>query len=832
MPGLFPATPGAIAPPQPRFPYAATPGSVVPLSPAQSVQGVQGAHGMHGMQGLPLHMFGAASGQGGPVNPADFIWAVSSRLPVVEEASPDRSTASDPSPVPLDAARARSHGAGRTVKVSWYRPHGKTAIAPGLKKVTLKVRVNTPSWEAAASPAAALDASAGELLAPDGFPATPVMLHLLDVFRTHLGAQFPLVGELGLEAGVENRTASLFLLLAIAATAARFSKHPLVALPDLEPHEYGKVFYARAKAMVGSMLGFPSREAIAAFVLLAHMGFSEDSESEVWMFTGLAVRMSLDFGLHLTPPPESESGMGARDRRLNRLTFWSVLLMDYALSFGVGRQTAFRPEDITQTLPSEDDIGGGAPGAPGAGGGGSDGVRSPFPYAARMMLSYGPLINALNRGHAPGYGGTRVETARAAAIKEYARLPPDMQWSVANLQAQNRARHGSIFLHLHLWMHTILASEYLTGTDLLARRPGKAGKAGKAGAAGAAGSKPPSASSDSGHLHASAAHKEAEKTAAGAPALAPTAPVANGTTAGAMTPNTAAASNLWRHSVRTIGDILVLSDIINPFMYFALPFVNQAWFVAGCCYVKEIEEARAGASGAPSRAPSPVPVVRAADEGAERSERGERGRGRRRSAAAGRAAEHGGGCGEPSGWAGGAEGKEGEEGDGEDDGEDEGGCESSGSESESGGGRPNVDLSRALLTSVATTNISTLQQGLQKLATYWYGAEWIAGTLRQRIEGIHDVDLGVVRENFASFYALPDAGIAGVPHARATAGVDPATATAAGPGATPGQQLAALGAGFSGDLGGFLSLPFDLESAPVTEQEVAIDQVLPNWGPM
>lgn len=722
-------------------------------------------------------MFGNGAGQG-PVNPTDFIWAVSSRLPVVEEASPDRSTTSDPSPVAMDPSRPRSQNQGRTVKVSWYRPHGKTAIAPGLKKVTLKVRVNTPSGEAT-TPSAALDGSASELFAPDGFPATPVMLHLLDVFRVHFGAQFPLVAELGLEAGVENRTASLFLLLAIGAIAARFSKHPLVALPELQPHEYGKVFYARAKAMVGTMLGFPSREAIIAFVLLAHLGFSEDSESEVWMFTGLAVRMSVDFGLHLTPPPES--AMSERDRRLNRLTFWSVLLMDYALSFGVGRQTAFRPEDITQTLPSEDDISG------------AEGARSPFPYAARMMLSYGPLINALNRGYAPGYGGTKVETARAAAIKEYARLPADMQWNVGNLQAQNRARQGSIFLHLHLWMHTILASEYLTGTDLLARRPGK-------GSGSGSGSKPPSASSDGGNLHPSSAERtakevrekgtekgtEKEKEKGGLSV--------NGTSVGAMTPNTAAASNLWRHSVRTIGDILVLSDIINPFMYFALPFVNQAWFVAGCCYVKEIEEARAGLSAAPSRAASPVPEIHVSEALDLRSAAVES------TEAAGQSDQK-----EKDG-----DEKEKEEEDGE----------SSGSESADS--RPNVDLSRALLTSVATTNISTLQQGLQKLATYWYGAEWIAGTLRQRIEGIHDVDLGLVRENFASFYSLPDAGIAGVPHARAD--VDQATRTpAAG-------QVAAFSGGFTGDLGGFLSLPFDLESGPVTEQEVAIDQVLPHWG--
>lgn len=53
----------------------------------------------------------------------------------------------------------------------------------------------------------------------------------------------------------------------------------------------------------------------------------------------------------------------------------------------------------------------------------------------------------------------------------------------------------------------------------------------------------------------------------------------------APTPNTTTASTLWRNSVRTIGDILVLSDIINPQAYLAVPFTNQAFFVAACCYV-------------------------------------------------------------------------------------------------------------------------------------------------------------------------------------------------------------------------------------------------------
>lgn len=34
----------------------------------------------------------------------------------------------------------------------------------------------------------------------------------------------------------------------------------------------------------------------------------------------------------------------------------------------------------------------------------------------------------------------------------------------------------------------------------------------------------------------------------------------------------------------------MLADVINPFAYHALPFVNQAFFVAGACFIKEAEQ--------------------------------------------------------------------------------------------------------------------------------------------------------------------------------------------------------------------------------------------------
>lgn len=232
--------------------------------------------------------------------------------------------------------------------------------------------------------------------------------------------------------------------------------------------------------------------------------------------------------------------------------------MDYALAFGVGRQTAIRPNDITQTLPTEDDIRpGGEPHVEGS-------PRSPFIYAAKMMKSYGHLINMLNIGD-PTEGGNMeggINQARAQAMAAFNELPEDMQWNVGkwvplpyslhsgihlihdhSFQSQNRANQGSIFLHLHLWMHTILASRYLTDHSYGRREPRK-----------------PTATNGNG--------------------------VGNGMTSGQATPQTMTVNNMWRNSARTIGDILVLSDIINPFTYVALPFVNQAFYVAGSCYVK------------------------------------------------------------------------------------------------------------------------------------------------------------------------------------------------------------------------------------------------------
>jgi hypothetical protein len=122
--------------------------------------------------------------------------------------------------------------------------------------------------------------------------------------------------------------------------------------------------------------------------------------------------------------PPLDSNISELERRLNRLLFWSIVLLDFALSFGTGRQPTLRVEEITQTLPKPQDIHS-LSDAPQAA------LASPFPYAARQMLGYGHLITLLNSRRSCDEDSVKaIQLARTTAIQEYNSLPVDMQWNV------------------------------------------------------------------------------------------------------------------------------------------------------------------------------------------------------------------------------------------------------------------------------------------------------------------------------------------------------------------------------------------------------------------
>ncbi|GFZ47717.1 hypothetical protein JCM24511_05464 [Saitozyma sp. JCM 24511] len=646
-----------------------------------------------------------------PFDPTQFILALSSQVPTVE--------ATDASPVyahgPQSLRAMPSSGSGRagdrleldaaprTVRITWWRPHGPTAIVPGLKRVTIKVRVG-PNVDAPSQEPLRLAGQGGtpkgrteDLFDDRGLPRSDILVHLIDLFAQHFECQYPALDRHSLLRSAQEGSGSVFLLSCVAGMAARFSTHTAIAKPDLRPHEYGNAFANRAKTHLASSLAVPSRETVSALTLLAVLGLSNDSESEMWMYTGMAVRMALDLGLHLDA--SEAQGITPDERRLNILTFWPIVLLDFSLSFGTGRRTTLSVDDITQVIPTQDDM---RPALafheasdqqqqPTSHG------RSPFPYAARQMLAYGQLINLLNGPAEDTPERTEaLRKARSLVIDVYNQLPPDMLWSATNLQIHRQAHQSPIFLHLHLWMHAMISYDFVSRPQPNTRRR------------------------------------------LSGPISAPP--------SGSATP-THTASDVWRNSVRTIGDILVLSDVIDPFAYLALPYVNQAFYVAGCCYMKELEQYATASTVADHVTTEPTASMSL----------------QRQDAATRPTAED--------------------------------------------ASKKQADLFRSLLTSAARSSISTLQQGLARMTTYWSGISWIAGALDQRAAGIptNDIDLVAVQEQLAPYISQPETVFAASPATPATqqrlAGQTPRVETV--------QQGLTDGSFDFADFD-FFSLPFDL----------------------
>ena len=460
--------------------------------------------------------------------------------------------------------------------VSWRRPHGSTAITPGLKRIKLRVRLADPSnscqhkhCDCQGSPSHngsndngastvgddshtradrhSLSGIGNESLSSNspGTARSEALPHLINLFDAHLFSMFPFLDVDTLLHQYETSNGPSFLLDSIAAASARFSVHPSVALADLKPPEYSKFFCDRAKSMIGSMLSVPSQTTVVALSLLALVGVGNDSESEVWMFMGMAIRMSQDLGLHLDS--SSDPQVNPEDRRRDRLLFWSVFILDCALSFGVGRKLCTDLESITQPLPTLSDI------RPSS----SEQFPSPFPATASLFLKFAPIINELN-----GSGvaittrclNSKITKMMDIFVAEYIQLPPSLEWSVSNMRGHSQAGNSCAFVWLHLWFHSVLAS-------MDCQRPLSNG------------AKSQPSSCDSGQGISLSEPRSQQITG----------------------PDGTTVAHMWPHdAARSVCDIVSIANMMDFPSYCSTPLLNQPLFIVGSFYVSQIEQAACG----------------------------------------------------------------------------------------------------------------------------------------------------------------------------------------------------------------------------------------------
>ena len=143
---------------------------------------------------------------------------------------------------------------------------------------------------------------------------------------------------------------SNFLLMCIFALAARHLPEDNEAFPDVGK---GENFVSRAKELLLIEMGAtkPSIPSIQGLLILGGRQCAAGKSSEGWLYTGMAIRMMIDIGLHLDTPrlAELQRWTPAETETRKRL-YNSAYIWDKTLSLALGRP----PSLIRRPYPSSE----------------------------------------------------------------------------------------------------------------------------------------------------------------------------------------------------------------------------------------------------------------------------------------------------------------------------------------------------------------------------------------------------------------------------------------------------------------------------------------------
>lgn len=182
----------------------------------------------------------------------------------------------------------------------YYRHLGPTAIAPGHKKIKVKVRQHAPaavreapsSREMSSAGCSLIETSPHSSCVPlfdstSGLPSSKLLPHLLETFFEYYGDHFGFISLPYLNRLIESGKVSIFLICSMSALSARFCQpemfsqyfEPLASGEKRERWEFSLPFLERAKILLMPLLSIPSPDVVAGLLLLSWVEFGDNNEA-------------------------------------------------------------------------------------------------------------------------------------------------------------------------------------------------------------------------------------------------------------------------------------------------------------------------------------------------------------------------------------------------------------------------------------------------------------------------------------------------------------------------------------------------------------------------
>ncbi|KAH8585501.1 fungal-specific transcription factor domain-containing protein [Bisporella sp. PMI_857] len=121
------------------------------------------------------------------------------------------------------------------------------------------------------------------------------------------------------------------------------------------PQEAATFFSSRAKVLLEIEMDSPLIATVQALVIMSATEAAFTRDPRGWLYSGMAVRLSADLGLHLDLTSDVRKGiLSARELEVRRTTFWGVYIHDNMWSLYVGRPWSIDIQDISISRPSKE----------------------------------------------------------------------------------------------------------------------------------------------------------------------------------------------------------------------------------------------------------------------------------------------------------------------------------------------------------------------------------------------------------------------------------------------------------------------------------------------
>ncbi|GAN09555.1 hypothetical protein MAM1_0274d09085 [Mucor ambiguus] len=194
--------------------------------------------------------------------------------------------------------------------------------------------------------------------APIDMPSRPTQEHLISVFFDECHHILPTLSRSMFydQLKIKGPLVTPLLLNIIYAHAAKRINNPAFRSEQNNPSTQGDLFYNRARRLVDDFLDVPRISTVIALLYMAlydcdHIPQSGTRirSSRAWMYSGMAIRMCFELGLHTA---NYSSQMSQCDIELRKRVLWTCFVMDKLESCTMERPWMLKSKDIALDFPT------------------------------------------------------------------------------------------------------------------------------------------------------------------------------------------------------------------------------------------------------------------------------------------------------------------------------------------------------------------------------------------------------------------------------------------------------------------------------------------------